>query len=303
MMEMKHPASGNKIGPFQKKMSQGSFISDFYQIKFWDYDFDLAIPRNKTDIDCFRQAYNNCFSIVIVNKGNFFIDLASNSYDMCSGHIAVEKPNHEYRFRPASGQCFVLHFSDQFYRHLIDDLNLKNAFFFSNENILLLVLKALAEIEYIHFQIVKRIGEAGKLEMDNLVIELLNRVVEMITNKIIIDEQVEPPSPGHLKIVEAAKAYLNENLSSDISLYEISRYSCASAFHFARIFKRITSYSPHQYLLGIRLKQGEMMLKNSLAPISDISYSSGFSSVGYFATAFRQKYNLTPSEYRNMNRK
>jgi AraC family transcriptional regulator len=302
-METKLPTSDNKIEVFQKKISQGLFVSDFYEIKYWAYDFNANNKLSEGYNDCFREAYNDSFCIVIVNKGNFFIDLFNNSYDMCSGHIAVEKPNHEYRFRPTTGECFVLNFSNQFYLQLVEDLNLKNSFFFSNENILLLVLKALAEIEYIHFQILKRMLEAGKLEMDNLVIELLNRVVEMITNNIIIDENIEPPNTSHLKIVEGAKAYLNENLSSDISLYEISRYCCTSAFHFARIFKRITSYSPHQYLLGIRLKHGEMMLKNSLVPISDISYSSGFSSVGYFATAFRQKYNMSPSEYRNISRK
>jgi AraC family transcriptional regulator len=302
-MEMKIPSSDAKIEVFQKKISQGLFVSDFYEIKYWAYDFNTDPKPNTTHIDCFRDAYNDSFCIVIVNKGNFFINLANSSFDMCSGHIAVEKPGHEYRFRPTTGECFVLHFSKQFYLQLVEDLNLKQSFFFSNENILLLVLKALAEIEYIYFQILKRMSEAGKLEIDNLVIELLNRVVEMITNNIIIDETIESPNNGHLKIVEEAKAYFNENLSSDISLCEVSKSCCTSAFHFARIFKRITSYSPHQYLLGIRIKHGEMMLKNSLVQISDISYSSGFSSVGYFATAFRQKYNMSPSEYRNNNRK
>lgn len=302
-MEMKTPGPDAKIEVFPKKISQGLFVSDFYEIKYWAYDFNPNTKHSGANLDCFRDAFNDNFCIVIVNKGNFFIDLANNSYDMCSGHIAVEKPGHEYRFRPATGECFVLNFSKQFYLQLLEDLNLRHSFFFSNENILLLVLKALAEIEYIHFQILKRMLEAGKLEIDNLVIELLNRVVEMITNNIATDNNVESPSNGHLKIVEEAKAYFNEKLSSDISLYEVSRYCCTSAFHFARIFKKITSYTPHQYLLGIRLKHGEMMLKNGLAPISDISYSSGFSSVGYFATAFRQKYNMSPSEYRNNSRK
>lgn len=302
-METKLATSDNKIETPQKKISEGLFASDFYEIKHWAYNYDEHTIPGEAYNNCFREAYNDSFCIVIVNKGNFFLDLFNNSYDMCSGHIAIEKPKYEYRFRPTTGECFVLNFSNQFYLQLLEDLNLKSSFFFSNKNILLLVLKASAEIEYIHFQILKRVLEAGKLEMDNLIIEMLNRIVEMITNNIVTEENSGPPNSMHLKIVEGAKAYFNENLSSDISLYEISRYCCTSAFHFARIFKRITSYSPHQYLLGIRIKHGEMMLKNSLMPISDISYSSGFSSVGYFATAFRQKYNMSPSEYRSIKRK
>ena len=131
---------------------------------------------------CFRKAFNDCFCIVIVNKGNFLLDMANNSYDMHSGQIAIEKPNQEYRFRPTTGECFVLNFDDKFYCQLLEDLNLKKSFFFANENILLLMLKTSAEIEYIYFQILKRVFEAGKLEMDNLIMELLARVVEMITN-------------------------------------------------------------------------------------------------------------------------
>jgi AraC family transcriptional regulator len=300
-MDTKPRATDNKIVVPKKGISQALFVSDFYEIKHWAYNHSANRKLVEANNACFRKAFNDCFCMVIVNKGNFLLDLVNNSYDMHSGHMAIEKPNYEYRFRPSAGECFVLNFGDDFYLQLLEDLNLKNSFFFSNENIQLLMLKTSAEIEYIYFQILKRVFEAGKLEMDNLIMELIGRVVEMITNNTAIDENFESPNSSHLEIVEAAKEFLNENLASDISLYEISRYCCTSAFHFARIFKRLTSYSPHQYLLGIRLKHGEMMLKNSVMPISDISYSSGFSSVGYFATAFRQKYNMTPSAYRNGN--
>lgn len=134
--------------------------------------------------------------------------------------------------------------------------------------------------------------------MDNLVLELLKHIVASITNSLLEDEPNELMKKFHLATVERAKEYIHEHFATDISLYEIANYSHVSPFHFSRIFKKFTSFSPHQYLQNIRLKHGEMLLKNSMLPIAEISISSGFNSADYFATAFKQKYKMAPTQYR-----
>jgi AraC family transcriptional regulator len=51
--------------------------------------------------------------------------------------------------------------------------------------------------------------------------------------------------------------------------------------------------------LNIRLKHAEMLLKNSSMSISEISFSAGFNSAENFATAFKQRYKMNPTKYRN----
>jgi AraC family transcriptional regulator len=41
-----------------------------------------------------------------------------------------------------------------------------------------------------------------------------------------------------------------------------------------------------------------MLLKNTLLPVAEISFAAGFNSAEYFATAFRQKYKMNPTQYR-----
>ena len=139
----------------------------------------------------------------------------------------------------------------------------------------------------------------GKLEMDNMVLEFMNMIVSAISNISIEDELNASLNMNRLATVEMAKEYLNENFITDISLQEISTHCCVSPFHFSRIFKKFTSYTPHQYLQNIRLKHGEMLLKNTNKPVSEISFAAGFNSTEYFASAFRQKYKVNPSQYRN----
>lgn len=280
----------NKITKVENVIADYLFQSEFYQVKNWAFDFKEETNSSK--------GYNDCLCVVIVKKGNFLFDLSKESYDMHTGHIIIDKPNYEYRLRPASGECSIFNFSDDFYKQFIEDLNLRHSFFFANTNILSLLLKSTPETEYLHYQIMKRVADAGKLEMDNLVLELLKQIVSTITNKSLDDELDASLKTHHLITIEKAKEYIHEKFSKDISLYEISNYSCVSPFHFSRIFKKFTSFSPYQYLVGIRLKHAEMLLRSSLMPVSEISFSSGFNSAENFATAFKQKYKMNPTQYR-----
>ncbi|MBK9744781.1 MAG: helix-turn-helix transcriptional regulator [Saprospiraceae bacterium] len=51
-----------------------------------------------------------------------------------------------------------------------------------------------------------------------------------------------------------------------------------------------------------RLAHAEELLQKSELSISEIAYASGFSSPHYFATVFKQKYNMSPSQFRTLDK-
>lgn len=103
-------------------------------------------------------------------------------------------------------------------------------------------------------------------------------------------------SQGH--IVEVAKKYMHVNFCSKISVQEIAKKVFVSRYHFSRIFKKHTQYSPYQYLMDIRLQQAKKLLQQKELTIKEISSQSGFSNVDYFSAAFTRKYDVCPSLYR-----
>ena len=218
---------------------------------------------------------------------------------MHTGHVLIDKPDYEFRLRPAAGHCSILNFSHDFYSQFVEDMNLKHAFFFSNPNLLTLLLKTTPEMEYLHYHILKNTGTC-KLETDSRVIELLKLIVSSITQFPVDDALNATMKKFHLVTIEKAKEYINENFQRDISLFEIATSACVSPFHFSRIFKKFTSFSPHQYLQNVRLKHSEMLLKNSTRPIADVSFDAGFTTAEYFATSFRQKYGMSPTDFRRI---
>jgi AraC family transcriptional regulator len=257
-----------KITRVEKVFSENLYASDFYQVKNWEYDFGDEAKAS--------SGYNDCLCFVYVRKGWFLFDLSKNTYNMHTGHIVIDKPNYEYSLRPSAGACTIFNFSNDFYFQFTEDLNLKHSFFFGNPNLLSLLLKSSAETDYLHHQIVMLATKIGRLEMDQLVLDLLQHIVAMISNESLEDELNSSLRINHVGTIEKAKQFIHENFSTDISLYEIASFSCVSPFHFSRVFKKFTNYTPHQYLQNVRLKHGEVLLKSSSLPVSDISWQSGF---------------------------
>ena len=145
-----------KLIQVDKVTSGVLYTSDFCELKNWAYDFNRDDKPSKR--------YNDCLCVVYVKKGNFLFDLSKDSYDLHSGHIVIDKPDYEYCLRPSIGECTIFNFTNDFYSQFIDDFNLKYSFFFSNQNILSLMLRATPETEYLHFQLMQKIGKAGKLD-------------------------------------------------------------------------------------------------------------------------------------------
>ncbi|SRR6266540_1117026 len=92
---------------------------------------------------------------------------------------------------------------------------------------------------------------------------------------------------------------MQAQLDQDLSLKEIAAASYLSPFHFARLFKKLTGSTPHNYLASLRTRRAQLMLAASDLSITQISSRVGYSNPSHFAKAFRQSTGLTPRAFRN----
>jgi len=95
-----------------------------------------------------------------------------------------------------------------------------------------------------------------------------------------------------------AKDYMLSNYNQAINLDEICEYACLSATHFYRTFKQTFNCSPHQYLIQLRLSQAKFLLKNSGYEVREIVNLVGFDSASSFIRLFKEKFGVTPGNYR-----
>ena len=124
---------------------------------------------------------------------------------------------------------------------------------------------------------------------------------------IVHDGQYRPVGPGKLRgakvhknkqRLQAVYKYIVENYHQKITLEEIASYASMNKTAFCLFFKKATNESFVAYLNGYRLQMACTMLTRTSRNISEICYAVGFSDVPYFNRAFRQRYGLSPTQYR-----
>ena len=267
------------------------YKSDFYSIN----DFKCRCIDCRTS----KPEYSNSFCISFVRKGNFLFNVFRHSLDSYSGCALITKPGYEHTVthtHTVPDECTIIDFDKDFYEELVEHFN--SSSFFLNNDLHSTLIRTNAEIEFLHYNILQlAIGSGTRLEIDQLVIEMVEKVLGCIS-EYRPDERIDIKlKRNHLKTIELANEFITRQFSEDISLTDIAGYCHVSPFHFSRIFKIFTSYSPHQYLLSMRLKNAELLLRNTALPVADVAFSSGFKSVQYFTAAFRQKYHCPPAKF------
>jgi AraC family transcriptional regulator len=96
-----------------------------------------------------------------------------------------------------------------------------------------------------------------------------------------------------------AMNFVSHHLDRDLTLGEIAEVACFSKFHFHRIFKAVVGETIAGFTRRLRLEcAANCLLANSHEDITTIAINNGFSSSQNFATAFRQHFGMTPSEFR-----
>jgi AraC-like DNA-binding protein len=66
---------------------------------------------------------------------------------------------------------------------------------------------------------------------------------------------------------------------------------------FYKKFKSLTGIMPVEFVRDMRLQRAKRYLDAGNTNIGEVAYLSGFSSPKYFSTCFREKYQVTPSDY------
>jgi len=91
---------------------------------------------------------------------------------------------------------------------------------------------------------------------------------------------------------------MHAQLEQDLSLKDLAAASYLSPFHFARLFKKLTGATPHNYLAAIRTTRAQLLLAETDLSITEIGARVGYLSSSHFTKAFRLATNTTPREFR-----
>lgn len=105
------------------------------------------------------------------------------------------------------------------------------------------------------------------------------------------------------QFVNAFQAVVEEHLGdATLQVDTIAQALGLSRMQLYRKVKAMLGYTVGDYIKHVRLKRAAALLRESEESIANIAYAVGFTSPAYFSTAFKAKYELSPSEFRAQGR-
>src|SRR5688572_19555720 len=114
-----------------------------------------------------------------------------------------------------------------------------------------------------------------------------------------LSEQLELSRVGLVdRRIRRSVELMHTQLDQDLTLKALAAASYLSPFHFARLFKKLTGATPHNYLAGIRATRAQLLLADSDLSVTEVGAQVGYLSASHFTKAFRIATGTTPREFR-----
>ena len=115
--------------------------------------------------------------------------------------------------------------------------------------------------------------------------------------QIMLERLLEQSANETVNEYNMMAQFLNE-YHTNITLSDLSEHFNRSKSYISHMFKRESGMSLRDYCNNLKLKDAEQLLLNTVIPVTEIAFDTGFNDVSYFIYLFRKKYGISPLKYR-----
>lgn len=134
-----------------------------------------------------------------------------------------------------------------------------------------------------------------RMAVEELALQMAETAVDAVAGG---NARSNAPSPSDGRRVSRVLGHIEDHAAEPLDLAALAAIACMSKYHFLRSFRRIVGLTPHQYLLGLRLRQAARRLCSSTEPISSIAFDTGFGDLSTFNAGFRARFGTSPGNFR-----
>jgi AraC family transcriptional regulator len=176
------------------------------------------------------------------------------------------------------------------------------------DRVILLDVQNQSDVEIVNrFQIrdqrLEALGREMKAEMDagypngRLYLDSLGcSVAEHLRARHSSASPPEPCKGGLGPQLKQVIAYVEDNLSQDLSLKELAAVAGVSVSHIKTTFRESVGLPVHQYVIQRRVDRAQLLLREGKLPISRIAAETGFSHQSHLSFHVRRLLGVSPSE-------
>ncbi len=125
---------------------------------------------------------------------------------------------------------------------------------------------------------------------------------ELFLQESIVKNQNLANSSKPSQAIRKLLSWIGENFTNTITLENLARVSHLSEKYICKAFKDYTTKTPIEYVNEMRIDMACHALIYSDMSVTQIAYECGFNDCSYFCKVFKEKRNISPKKYRNLNR-
>jgi len=193
-----------------------------------------------------------------------------------------EKQHHIYR-ESKTGEFYYVHFNAQ------QDFDL-----FGFESSRVYTAKPSVKLRDIFEEIISEL-QTKQPAYELICVSKLFNIMSLLNRET---EKKSAPESRYFDKISFVIQKMNKEYHNNCTLDEYAKMCNMSKFHFLRVFKSITGFSPVEYRNRIRTDHAKELLEDTDIPINEIGRNVGYSSGAYFCDAFKAKFGMSPSQYR-----
>ena len=119
--------------------------------------------------------------------------------------------------------------------------------------------------------------------------------------EFIFKSHINIDAEDYSPCIHNAILFIKSNLSMQLTVSQIADNCFVSKSTLTKHFKKELSVSVTEYISNTVLSEAETLLSTSKISISELSNRLGFSDQFYFSRKFKEKFGLSPREYRKNN--
>lgn len=137
---------------------------------------------------------------------------------------------------------------------------------------------------------------------DTLELKILEecfKIIRLIHQNIDLSKPQNSTTLVHINTFKDMILYIQDHYMEKVALEDIADAGNVGKTLCTKIFKTFVYSTPADYLIKYRITKSLELLKSSGMSITEIAFSTGFTSASHFTKTFREQIGCTPNKYRN----
>jgi len=241
----------------------------------------------------FPPHIHEVIEMVYLLKGTLELGIGPELYHMEKGDFAVVFPNtiHHYQvFESDESKALYMLVSPKYVPQYINELQKYCP------------ATPVINKESLHMDVVNAVKAMVDIDKSNA--RLVQAYMQMIFAHIFSEvDMVEKESMGSNDLVYRSIEYVAKNFRTKIALEQMADDLGVSKYMLSRLFAKTFHCNFAGYVNGVRLNHAVSMMDGTNESITAIYRSCGFESQRTFNRVFKERYRITPREYRNRREK